>query len=272
MRPRKVVPELKRPVGVFLHLYYDELAPVFAERLGNIPVPFQLYVSTDTDEKAHRIMESLPVAEIRVIPNRGRDIWPKLYGFADAKLRHDLVLHLHGKRSAHSDQLDEWLAHILDCLLGSPGEIRRILSFFQFIPRLGMVAPVTFKAVLGAAHWGSNRDIGRELARRMALPRALPDNNSLRFPVGSMFWARTAALQPLIDLNLPQTAFPPEVGQVDGTLAHAIERMLGVTCQSRGYHILPVSGAQSNLHRKHQVVFHSTRDLREALDNGGLDV
>ncbi|MDN3711609.1 rhamnan synthesis F family protein [Paracoccus cavernae] len=271
LRPRKVVPELKRPIGVFLHLYYDGLAPVFAERLGNIPVPFQLYVSTDADEKAERIRESLPDAEIRVIPNRGRDIWPKLYGFADAKLRHDLVLHLHGKRSVHSDQLDEWLAHILDCLLGSPGEIRRILSFFQLIPRLGMVAPVTFKAVLGAAHWGSNRDIARELARRMALPGALPDNNSLRFPVGSMFWARTAALQPLLDLNLPQAAFPPEAGQVDGTLAHAIERMLGVTCQSLGYHILPVSGAQSNLHRKHQVVFHSTRELREALDKGDLD-
>lgn len=271
LRPRKDVAELMRPIGVFLHLYYDGLARVFAERLSNIPAPFQLYVSTDTEEKAHRIRESLPDAEIRVISNRGRDIWPKLYGFADAKLRHDLVLHLHGKRSVHSDQLDEWLAHILDCLLGSPGEIRRILSFFQLIPRLGMVAPVTFKAVLGAAHWGSNRDIARELARRMGLPDALPDNNSLRFPVGSMFWARTAALQPLLDLNLPQTAFPPEAGQVDGTLAHAIERMLGVTCQSRGYHILPVSGAQSNLHRKHQVVFHSTRELREALDNGGLD-
>lgn len=109
----------------------------------------------------------------------------------------------------------------------------RILSFFETIPRLGMVVPLTFRQVLGAAHWGDNKDIARELAFRLGWPdSALPEDGALRFPVGSMFWARVAAIRPLLDLALTPDHFPPEAGQVDGTLAHAIERMLGVVCQA----------------------------------------
>lgn len=271
LRPRKQAPALARPVGVFVHLYYDELTPIFVQRLAHVAVPHHLYVSTDTDQKAALIRSHLPDADVRVFANRGRDIWPKLYGFADAHAQHDVVLHLHGKRSAHSDRLDEWLSHVLDCLVGSEGEVNRVLSFFDSIPRLGMVVPVTFRGVLGSAHWGANRDIARELARRMALTDPLPDNDALRFPVGSMFWARSAAIRPLLDLDLPQTAFPPEAGQVDGTLAHAIERMLGVSCRATGHHILPVMAARAKLYRKHQFPFSTNRDLREALASGVFD-
>lgn len=269
--PRKEPPAMARPLGVFLHLYHDDLAPAFAERLAHVACPMQVHVSTDTEAKAARIRTHLPDAEVRVLENRGRDIWPKLYGFRAAHDRHDIVLHLHGKRSPHSDKLDDWLSHILDCLIGSPAEVNRILSFFGSVPRLGMVVPVTFRGVLGAAHWGANHDIARELAWRMALPDALPDDTDLRFPVGSMFWARTAAMQPLLDLALRPEHFPPEAGQVDGTLAHAIERMLGVTCRATGHHILPVVGAGSRLHLRHQWRVPSNRALRDALQEGLLN-
>lgn len=268
--PRRQAAASARPVGVFLHLHHDDLAPVFADRLQHLECPFRLYVSTDTETKAERIRTSLPMAEIRVLENRGRDIWPKFYGFGSAHDSHDVVLHLHGKKSAHSHKLDEWLSHNLDCLIGSPGEVSRILSLFDRIPRLGMVAPLVFRNVLGAAHWGANYDIARELAWRMRLPVALPDDNDLRFPVGSMFWALTAAIRPLLDLRLAPAHFPPEAGQVDGTLAHAIERMLGVTCQAAGYHFLPVVGARTRLHVKYQKQFRSNGALRDALEDGAF--
>lgn len=269
--PRRQVPVSNQPPGVFLHLYYDDLAPAFAKRLEHIACPFGLYVSTDTAGKAARIRGCLPDAEIRVLENRGRDIWPKLYGFGDVYQRHDTVLHLHGKKSPHSGALDEWLEHILDCLIGSAGEVNRILSLFDTIPHLGMVAPVTFKTVLSAAHWGANRDIARELAWRLKLASPLPDDRTLRFPVGSMFWGRTAAIRPLLDLDLRPEHFPPEAGQLDGTLAHALERMLGVICRANGYHILPVSGAGTGLHKRYQKRFTSNGELRAALEAGIFD-
>lgn len=147
----------------------------------------------------------------------------------------------------------------------------RILSFFETIPRLGMVVPLTFRQVLGAAHWGDNKDIARELAFRLGWPdSALPEDGALRFPVGSMFWARVAAIRPLLDLALTPDHFPPEAGQMDGTLAHAIERMLGVVCQAGGYHLLPVAGAATRLHRGHQRRYASNGALRAALEEGAF--
>ena len=50
-----------------------------------------------------------------------------------------------------------------------------------------------------------------------------------------MFIARTDALRPLVSLGLCLDDFELEVGQVDGTLSHALERWVGVAAQSQGY-------------------------------------
>lgn len=264
--PRRATPEPNRPIGVFLHLYYAELAETFAPRLARIAAPYQLYVSTDTDDKIDLIRQHLPDAVIRKFANRGRDIYPKFYGFRDAYDAHDIVLHLHGKRSAHSGQLDDWLQHILDALLPAPSEINRILSFFQTLPMLGIVAPAYFKIILDAAHWGDNRSIAKEIARRLDPSPRLPANDALRFPAGSMFWARTKALRPLIDLDLCAGNFPMERGQIDGTLAHAIERMIGVAAATHGYQMISVAPERSHHLRGHRLSFKSNKDLRAYLE------
>lgn len=266
LNPRRAPVATQTPVGVFLHLFYEDLAEQFAARLALIDAPVQIYVSTDTEEKAARIAAHLPQAEIRLFANRGRDIWPKLYGFGDVYHRHDIVLHLHGKKSPHSGKLNDWLAHILDCLLNTREDVNRILSLFQSIPSLGLVTPLTYRSVLSASHWGANRDIARELAARINLQAPLPDNSQLQFPVGSMFWGRTKAIQPLLDLTLTPAHFPPEAGQVDGTVAHAIERMLGVVCRATGHDILPVAAAGQTAHAKYRRQFDSNRALRTALE------
>ena len=269
--PRKAAPDLARPIGVFVHLFHAELAAPFARRLAVLPAAHRLYVSTDTEAKADAIRAALPDAEIRVLPNRGRDIWPKLYGFGDAHADHDIVLHLHGKKSPHSGRLDDWLSVILDCLLPDAGGVNRIVSLFDAVPALGIVAPMTYRAVLGAAHWGDNREIAQELARRLRLDTPLPGDNDLQFPVGSMFWARSATVRPLIDLALEPGHFPPEGGQVDGTLAHAMERMFGVICQSRGQKLLRVAPQGSNAHKAFQLQCRNNGELRRAIEAGFCD-
>ena len=43
-----------------------------------------------------------------------------------------------------------------------------------------------------------------------------------------MFWCRPYVLKPLIDLSLRWTSFDREAGQMDGTLANALERLVGL--------------------------------------------
>ena len=256
------------PVGVFLHLFYPELTPVFRDRLEVLEAPHRVYISTDTDAKANEISRSFPAADIRVLPNRGRDVFPKLYGFPGAYRDHDLVLHLHGKKSLHARVLDQWLEHCLDGLLPKREETARILSLFQSIPSLGMAMPLVFPSVIGAAHWSDNREIAEELAHRMGLTDPLPDDANIDFPVGSMFWARTRALRPLLELDLQASHCPPEYGQVDATVAHAIERLYGVVCRATGHRMLRVAPSGNHMYKSHRFTARSNREVRTALESG----
>jgi hypothetical protein len=51
-----------------------------------------------------------------------------------------------------------------------------------------------------------------------------------------MFWARSKALQRLLDLDLRFDDFPEEQGQIDGTLAHAVERSFAFLAEANGCH------------------------------------
>ena len=60
-------------------------------------------------------------------------------------------------------------------------------------------------------------------------PRSL---EQLSFVAGTMFYARVNALLPLMCLNLRDSDFEEEIGQVDGTIAHAIERAISVSAKA----------------------------------------
>ena len=62
------------------------------------------------------------------------------------------------------------------------------------------------------------------LAARVGIDIPLPP--FFEFPVGNMFWARPSALVPLLDLHLGWDDFPAEPVGEDGTIMHALERLL----------------------------------------------
>jgi lipopolysaccharide biosynthesis protein len=50
-----------------------------------------------------------------------------------------------------------------------------------------------------------------------------------------MFWARSAALEPLMRLDIPWDEYPAEPLPVDGTILHALERLLPSIARAAGY-------------------------------------
>ncbi|HEY8612576.1 MAG TPA: rhamnan synthesis F family protein, partial [Roseomonas sp.] len=231
-------------VAVICHLYHPEIGREVRSYLRNLPVPANLFLSTDTAEKAAVIRAAFAdweggAVETRVVPNRGRDIAPKLVGFADAYADHDLVLHLHSKKSDHAHFLAPWRGFLFENLLGSEAAVSSIIDAFARLPQLGMVAPQHYEAIRRWLGWNGNYDLARDLARRMGI--ALSPVRALDFPSGSMFWARPAALKPLLDLKLSFEDFPAEGAQLDHTLAHAIERLYFLTCEHSGHAWLKVA-------------------------------
>jgi lipopolysaccharide biosynthesis protein len=122
---------------------------------------------------------------------------------------------------------------VLDCLLGSPDIVASIFEMFRQCHDLGIVAPRNFEAIRHAMIWGVNFENCATLARRMGA--TIERDSRIDFAAGSMFWARSAALKPLLDLDLTFDNFDEERGQADGTLAHAIERLTFYSCELAGY-------------------------------------
>ena len=133
--------------------------------------------------------------------------------------------------------LSRWRDHLVDNLIGSPEIVAGILSLFDD-DRLGVVFPQHLLDIRGILNWGYNYDLARALARRMGV--AIDKNRVLEFPSGSMFWGRSAAIRPLLDLQLTFEDFPAEDGRVDGTLAHAIERCVLMAVEAARFEWLKV--------------------------------
>lgn len=226
-----------QPVGAVIHAFYPELMAEIRSYLENIPGRIDIFISTDTEAKRQAIQQAMAgwtagAVEVRLSPNRGRDIAPKLITFRDVYDSHPIVLHLHTKKSPHDSFLRLWRYLVYETLIGSPTIVSGILSAFAQEPRLGMVAAEHFFPSRGGIQWSENFTVAAHLARRMGL--SIHRGSPLDFPAGSMFWVRSAALAPLLALDLSAEDFPVEAGQTDGTLAHAVERLYFHTCERAG--------------------------------------
>ncbi|GLI91609.1 rhamnosyltransferase WsaF family glycosyltransferase [Methylocystis echinoides] len=226
------------PIAAIVHVFYPEVLPLLLEKLANLPGDVDLFLSTDTPEKEGRIAQACDGwrkgrVETRVLPNRGRDIAAKFVGFRDVYARYELFVHLHAKRSPHGGAaLARWRDYLVDTLLGSPRIAGANLSLFDD-PRVGVVFPQHLFELRGVLNWGYDYDLARVLMKRMGV--AIDKTLTLEFPSGSMFFGRSAAFRPLLDLALDFSDFPEEAGHVDGTLAHAIERVLLMVAESTGF-------------------------------------
>jgi len=234
--------------ALHLHLHYPELGPEYAARLsaalGGLPAhataqaPVDLILTTTSDARRIEIeyaFRGYKGGDMRlmVVPNRGRDIGPFVteVGAVVQAGQYDVVGHLHGKRSLATDAVmgDRWRSFLLETLLGGAAGLPAVLSLFAGDPNLGLV----FAEDRHCVGWSKNRPAAEVLAARMQPPPVLPDWPV--FPLGTMFWARPAALAPLWGLGLGPQDLPGEPVAYDGTILHAMERMLPAVCSSTGH-------------------------------------
>ncbi len=230
-------------IAVILHLHYAELFDEISACIRNIPQPYHLYVSvTDRDSferTAETIVASHPQSEIRPVENRGRDILPMLEVLPRIIAAYPYACKVHTKKSPHSSLGTQWRKDLLMQLLGSSEQIDAFLACFRALPELGLIGPDGHR-LTDDRWWRQERDRVMDLARRMSVPQ---EHLELDFFAGSMFWFRPAALKPLAGLGLTAGDFPPENGQIEGTLANALERCFSMTTKTAGFRVTDTADA-----------------------------
>jgi lipopolysaccharide biosynthesis protein len=227
--------------AIVLHLYYEDLLDEIASYLDRAR-DADLFISVRRDigkDMLARLRTRFPRALIAAFRNRGRDVHPFLEllpGILNEG--YEICCKLHSKKSPSRPDGTRLRETALRSLLGSRDVVQGVRARFRDDSQLGLLASAGSLLAL--------REPDRHALNLKWLDLLLPKlgasglvgNYECVFPAGSMFWFRPRALSPLLSLGLEAQDFEDELGQLDGTLAHAVERLFAVAAQSRGYSVV----------------------------------
>jgi len=244
---------IRRPhrlrAAVVVHAFYPEVFVEILETLKDVPAEHKLFVTTTASGK-DEIEKILGAAGLdyvlRVFDNRGRDILPfmKIYDEVVAG-GFDIVAKIHTKKSRHRRDGENWRRTMVDPMFDHGG-FERIFAAFDCDTSLGMIGPDAHLVSL-RTNIVANEARVFGLARRLGLSEADVKRGS--FFAGSMFVARVSALAPLMSLAIDDGDFESEARQLDGTLAHAIERGFALSVISSD---MRVAGLEDEV-RRHSI-------------------
>jgi lipopolysaccharide biosynthesis protein len=233
------IPRTKE-IAIVIHAFYPEILHEIIDYWQRIPVLqgvlFMVTTPPDKVDACRDVFESRGVRCEWIVfstENHGRDILPfcKMYDFLIRKgIR--VYCKLHTKKSKHRGDGDAWRNELFSGLL-EPNRIEAILRALSTDSGIGIVLPR--EHILKMTEFlGANCDTVLALTARLGLP--VCKLNDLPLVAGSMFWARIEALVPM-HMLYSEEYFERECGQVDGTFAHAFERMLSISAACLGLEV-----------------------------------
>jgi lipopolysaccharide biosynthesis protein len=226
-----------KSVAVHIHAYYSaELEFILnrIERQGTQPLVYVTAFSGVRDEIA-QVLDKFPnlrISEIWLNENIGRDLGPFFKHLPESFFRHDVIFHLHTKRSEGAAWSRAWFEALVEQLVGTESRpmLPRIVNHLRSSPRTGIVMAADLR-ILG---WGLNFWRSRRLGKGIIPLPAFWE--TFVFPIGSMFAAKPEALNTFLELA-SRINMPREPLSRDGTDLHALERLVCLAAQADGYEL-----------------------------------
>jgi lipopolysaccharide biosynthesis protein len=219
--------------AVILHLYYIESWEQISKKLKTLNgIEFDLFISLPAENLSiqERIKNEYKKAYIIEVPNRGRDVLPFVSISNYIKeLGYHYVLKIHSKKSPHRSDGNEWQANMLDNLLPLNKTILNDLFKILGNKETGIIGPKENYLPLGVNFAANGTHMTNLLTRLFDKKKSYEVLQTKRdkygFFAGTMFWVRLDSLTPILQMNFRSSEFEFENGQIDSTLAHALERV-----------------------------------------------
>ena len=211
--------------AIHLHLFYPDVARELIDRvaaLGRADIDVLATYAGPLDPAIDRALDRIPGRVVRAeTPNRGWDIGPLLHLLPLIREEgYEAICHLHTKKG-DSGYAAEWRAIAYDGLIRDNALVTRLLGAFESDPALMLAGPASlYKSA--ASHQFGNAAILSDLAPRLMAP--LYPLADWGFFAGTFFWARPVLLERIVAL----AEFEGHDADRDGTLAHALERLIGL--------------------------------------------
>ena len=202
-------------IAVQVHIYYIDLINIILKKTNNIPVKFDLYISTTslksiniTKRRIKKLSNSNKF-EIIYVKNKGRDVFPFLKQLKPIFKKYKYICHIHTKKSLFNSLSNFgklWRNYLFNNLLGNQNIILEILSDFENYNNLGFIFPETYRQVF--LSYGNVLTIKDKKKMNIILKILFPQKefkigNIIDFPEGNMFWAKTKSIHQIFN-NLIQ--------------------------------------------------------------------
>lgn len=238
-------------VAIVIHAYYPD---IFDEILANLSstdkYKIKLFITTPSYQVSlieNRLISHGMEYQILGVNNQGRDIFPLIKILKEIYQQHfSFIVKVHTKKSKHRTDGTIWRKDLFFKLL-TKSMLEKNIQYLVDHPEVGILAPEGHLVPMN--HYiAANEKAIIELSARLGVE--METVMKLHFVAGTMFTARIDALLPLLTLSFEDTDFGVEKGQLDGTLAHALERLISIGNHRIGYQIRTLSG-QTTSHYAH---------------------
>ena len=230
--------------AVIIFLYYLEslenycafIDPI-VDRSGEIDL-FIITTSDDIERIVRSRYENLTVIRKE---NRGRDVSALLVAASEITRKYKYFCFVHDKKVRKTKfikDFDLWIRNMWENTIGSRDYIRNVIEYFQDHEECGLLIPPEpfgdYYSAWFSDSWYYNYDITYELSQKLQIHA---DINPVYPPIslGTVFWARTDALKKLLLYPWKYSDFMEEPLPYDGTVSHAIERVLPYVAYDAGY-------------------------------------
>ena len=267
--------------ALLMHLYFTDLLEASYEYARSIPEFFDVYITTDSEEKRDAILEkfkdlSCGKLDVRVIPNRGRDVSSLLIGLKDVVPQYEIACFFHDKKAGQISPGSIGESFSYKCsknVLYNKEYVYRILKTFEENPRLGLLSPPEpnhgeFFTTLGC-EWSGNYEITKDLADRLGISVPMSEDKAPIAPLGSVFWFRVKAMEQLHKYAWKYEDFPEEPLAVNGTISHGLERLRPFVVQQAGYYPAFVM-AEPYAEIEFTNLRHYVQNYNKTMKNGGV--
>ena len=239
---KKEILDISTNVGFALHIhcYYADMLPAIIEKINkNLCLP-DLFISVSDNISSELVKNFVlkykgRVISVDVCPNSGRDIGPLITQYSDYLIENYKYFgHFHTKKSldnnSSAEVIDSWYSFLSSNLLWHENfnSIDNILHYLSLNKDVGIIFPDDPNC-LG---WCSNFKEAQKIAFNLGFQIS---NEPFVFPMGTMFWGKTEALKPLLLCNYKWNDYPQEPISNDGTMLHAIERLIPFIVKNTGF-------------------------------------
>lgn len=224
--------------AVILHLYYQDMWQYFSPQLNFLinTQKLDLFISMiendTTTETKNEILKDYPKAHIFIMPNRGRDVLPFIT-ISKILLNsgYEYFLKIHSKKSPQRHDGNTWANEIFTNLMIQEEtdfhKLKRILTNSH----TGLAGPANCYVPLPTYYNDNHHEIIRLISKikdKKVASRIDKEKWDYGFFAGTMFWGRLDAIEPVINTKIRIMDFVEEGAQLDGTVAHALERVFCV--------------------------------------------